>query len=406
MSRVIGVICAGFLTVFSAQANAQQLRAAVLPQSRSVQVGQPATAFAIVLNTTNANLTNCGIALGTSIPSAFSFFQTSPANAITGARNAKANIPANGFQNFLFELVPQLAIAPTDLSFAFTCDGVPAAPVSAGVNTFLFSASTTPVPDILSIGAVLSNDGITNVPGVNVAGALGLMTVAAVNLGADVPVTAEVALSNSSIPASATICETNITTGACLSPPTSTPISTRVARASAGSISAYSVFVSATAAINFDPANVRVIVRFRDQAGAVRGATSAALRTRNLVAADTNRDGVWDDVGANAQRFLSANSPSVPNAIQQLTPMIRNTQDRLLLSDLNDQSINNANATMLSMACIFRSIGNPNTAADVVAALDPSILNNQDRLSAGLTASSRLTGTVFQIPDASSVTCP
>jgi hypothetical protein len=398
MLRVLGVICAGLLTVCSGQASAQQLRAAVLPQSRSVQVGQSATAFAIVLNTTSGNLANCGIALGTSVPSAFSFFQTSPANAITGARNAKANIPANGFQNFLCEWVPQSAIAPTDLSFAFTCDGVPAAPVSPGVNTFLFSASTTPVPDILSIGAVLSNDGITNVPGINVTGALGLMTVAAVNLGADQQVTAEVALSNSSIPASVTICETNITTGACLSPPTATSLSTRVARASAGSISAYSVFVSASATVNFDPANVRVIVRFRDQTGAIRGATSAALRTRDIISTSTNGTGVWDNVRQGQQQNFAVAMPSDPSATTRSAPVTLAIQDRFVFSDLTDQTINNAIKVNNQLLCLLQANGGDAGRTELMLDMSTiALASTPDRVIANQNSAQKLVGATFQL---------
>ncbi len=398
MLGVVGVFLVGLLTVFSEQASAQQLRAAVLPQSRSVQVGQSATAFAIVLNTTNGNLTNCGIALGTSIPSAFSFFQTSPANAITSARNAKANIPANGSQNFLFELVPQSAIAPTDLSFAFTCDGIPAAPVSPGVNTFLFSASTTPVPDILSIGAVLSNDGITNMPGINVAGALGLMSVAAVNLGADQPVTAEVALSNASIPAAVTICETNTATGACLSPPTTTSLTTRVARANAGAISAYSVFVNATGAINFDPANVRVIVRFKDQTGAIRGATSSALRTRDIISASTNGTGVWDNVFQGQQQNFAVAIPSDPAAATRSAPVTRAIQDRLVFSDLTDQTINNAIKVNNQLLCLLQANGGDATKTELMLSMSTiALASTKDRVIANQNSAQKLVGATFQL---------
>lgn len=398
MLKIIGVVGAGLLALLPAEAGAQQLLAAVLPQSRSVQVGQPATAFAIVLNRTANSLTNCGIALGSSIPSTFSFFQTSPANAITGARNAKATIPANGSQNFLFELVPQATIQPTDLTFAFSCDGVAAAPVSPGVNTFLFSGSTTPVPDILSIGAVLSNDGITNVPGVSVAGALGLMTVAALNLGADQQVTAEVALSNSTIPASATICQTNLTTGACLAPPTAAPLSTRVGLASAGAISAYSVFVSATGAINFDPANVRVIVRFKDQTGAIRGATSAALRTRDIISASTNGTGVWDNVLQGQQQNFAVALPLEPAAAARSAPLTQAIQDRLVFSDLTDQSINNAIKVNNQLLCLLQANGGDASKTELMLDMSTiALASTGDRIVANQNSAQKLVGATFQL---------
>lgn len=402
--RITAIACGAALSMLCEQA-AAQLLSAVLPQSRSVQVGQTATAFGVLLNTTGNALTNCGIALNTAVPVTFSFFQTSPANAVSGARNARATIAANGSQNFLLEFVPQAVIQPTELSFAFTCNGAPAAPVSVGVNTFLFSASTTPVPDILSIGAVLSNDGITNVPGVNVANAIGVMSVAAINLGADQQMTAEVALSNGSIPASPTICETNPSTGACLSAPTGSSISTRVARTGSGNTSAYSVFVTARSAINFDPANVRVIVRFRDPSGAIRGATSTALRTRDIVSADSNQDGIWDDVAANSRTVLNNAAPSRPDAPNFLVPLIANAQNGLLLADLTDQSVANANSSLITMACIYFRVGNPNLASQIVSALELSLINNQDRLQSSLALSNRSAGVGLRVPTVDANTC-
>ena len=57
---------------------AQSIVAAVLPSSRSVQVGTFATAFATIINTGSVTATNCGISLVTAIPATFSFQTTNP----------------------------------------------------------------------------------------------------------------------------------------------------------------------------------------------------------------------------------------------------------------------------------------------------------------------------------------
>jgi uncharacterized repeat protein (TIGR01451 family) len=65
-------------------ASAQALAAAVLPGSRSVQVGTPATAFVTVINAGPATATGVGILIQTLVPAAFSY-QTSSGSWTTRA---------------------------------------------------------------------------------------------------------------------------------------------------------------------------------------------------------------------------------------------------------------------------------------------------------------------------------
>jgi hypothetical protein len=71
------------------------LLAAVLPSSRSVQVGRPATAFATVLNTGSAAATACAIAPLCGFPVNFAYQTTDPrTNALTGSPNTPVDIAA------------------------------------------------------------------------------------------------------------------------------------------------------------------------------------------------------------------------------------------------------------------------------------------------------------------------
>jgi hypothetical protein len=72
-------------------AGAQSSVAAVLPSSRSVTVGTPATAFATIINTGSVTASNCRLVPLTSIPATFAFQTTNPAtNAVTGTPDAGA----------------------------------------------------------------------------------------------------------------------------------------------------------------------------------------------------------------------------------------------------------------------------------------------------------------------------
>jgi hypothetical protein len=69
---------------------AQSIAAAVLPSSRSVQVGTFATAFATIVNAGSVTATRCGISLVTAIPATFSFQTTNP---LTNQAIGFPNIP-------------------------------------------------------------------------------------------------------------------------------------------------------------------------------------------------------------------------------------------------------------------------------------------------------------------------
>ena len=183
---------------------AQSIVAAVLPSGRSVQVGSIAGAFATIVNAESVTATSCGISLVTAIPATFSFQTTDPVtNRVTGNLNTPANIPPGAAQSFVFSLTANSPIAPTDVQFSFDCSNTNPAPVNTGLNTLLFSASSTLVPDIVALAATTTNDGIVNVSGTNGTGAF---AVATVNVGASGSITASADTGGASLPVNISLC--------------------------------------------------------------------------------------------------------------------------------------------------------------------------------------------------------
>jgi FG-GAP-like repeat len=252
---------------------AKALVAAVLPSSRSVQVGHPASAFGTLINIGPTTLRNCRPApAGISAP--FTYQTTDPAtNGLTGTPNTPVDIPAISAQSFVFAITPTDATPPTDVAMSFRCDDVLPAPVERGLNTLLLSASATPVPDIVALGATLSNDGIVNIPGTNGTGAF---AVATVNVGASGSITASADTGSASLPVNISLCQTDPATGQCISaigPTVTTTIN-------ANATPTFGIFVQGNGTVPFDPAANRIFVRFKDSGDVTRGSTSVAVRTQ------------------------------------------------------------------------------------------------------------------------------
>ena len=248
--------------------------AAVLPGSRSVQVGVSATAFATIINTGAVTGIGCGIAPITNIPAAFTYQATDPAtNTVIGNPNTPINIAAGVAQSFVFAFTPTMPIAPVDVVLGFVCTNTSPAPIHAGLNTLLLSASNTPVPDIVALTATLTNDGIVNIPSTN---GTGVFSVATANVGASASITASADTGSAILPVNVFLCETNPATGACISaigPTVTTTINSNATPT-------FGVFVQANGAVPFDPAGNRIFVRFKDAGNVTRGSTSLAVRTQ------------------------------------------------------------------------------------------------------------------------------
>ena len=250
------------------------LVAAVLPASRSVQVGTAATAFATIINASSVTATSCGLSLLPSLPATFSYQTTNPAtNQVTGPPNTPVNIPAGAAQSYVFALTPNASVAPTDVQFSFDCTDTNPAAIVPGLNTLTFSASNTPVPDIVALAATTTNDGIVNIPGTNGTGAF---AVATVNVGASGSITASAETGSATLPLNVSLCQTDPATGQCIStigPTVTTTIN-------AGATPTFGIFVQGNGNVPFDPAGNRIFVRFKDASDVTRGSTSVAVRTQ------------------------------------------------------------------------------------------------------------------------------
>ncbi len=250
--------------------------ASVLPGSRSVQLGSPATIFASVLNMAPTALTGCQIALPVTAPAglSLSYQTTDPAtNALTGIANSPATIPgANGVQSFLITLQGTAPVSVADLPLDFDCLGNAPAAVVPGVDTIDLTLSSAPIADIIALAATPTDNGIIAVPTHGAAA----FAVASSNAGDTSQITVPGDTGSATLPLSATLCQSNPSTGACLA----TPASSVTLNDPAGATPTFSVFLQANGTIPFAPATSRVFLRFKDAGGGLHGSTSVAVETQ------------------------------------------------------------------------------------------------------------------------------
>jgi len=249
------------------------LTAAILPTSRSVQVGSPATAFGTIINSGTADATGCAIAPVTTVAADFSYQTTDSAtNAVTGTPDTSADIAAGGSQSYVFSFTPTAEFDSTDVDLDFDCADTNRAAVIPGVNTLLLSASTNPVADIVALAATPSGDGIVNLPGDTGSNAF---AVATVNVGSQDTITASADTGTATLPVTLSICESDPATGDCLAAPAPS-VTTQI---DANATPTFSVFATGSGTVPFDPAANRIFVRFEDAAAVTRGSTSVAVQT-------------------------------------------------------------------------------------------------------------------------------
>lgn len=251
---------------------------AVLPSSRAVTTGQPATAFVTIVNpaSTGGTATACGLQLhGGHSGGSFSYRTTDPAtNAATGALNTPADIPAGSSQSYVFQMTRDALILQSDLRIDAACTNRRAQAVVPGVNTFLFTATATPGPDVIALSATSDSSGVLTIGG---GGQTAAFAVAIANAGApgNVLFSAAPAVGSSGV-GLVQICRTNPQTGQC-----ETPRSAEIPLTLAANETAtFSVFVTAGMAIALQPAVNRIRFQARTASTAVTvGSTSVAVRT-------------------------------------------------------------------------------------------------------------------------------
>jgi YVTN family beta-propeller protein len=258
-----------------APAPASVLLSAILPGSRSVEIGDPATVFATILNTSTTALDGCSVGLPATAPAGLSLtYQTTAAatNAPTGTPNTPAPIPAMGSQSFVLTFKSPAAFDQPGLPLVYACDGTAAAPSTIGLNTIDLLFSATPIPDIIALEAT-ATPGLLEVPFST--GGAAAFAVATDNVGAAGALTVSADTGSATLPVAVSICQTAPATGACLAAPAA---SVQVDFA-AGATPTFSLFVSATGAVAFDPGASRIFVRFKDAGGTAHGSTSVAIET-------------------------------------------------------------------------------------------------------------------------------
>jgi uncharacterized protein YfaP (DUF2135 family) len=338
--RIRRMSAAIYLTLLGCLLGSQawaDITGALLPTSRSVQVGAMATAFATIVNTGTETATNCGLELGTSIPATFLYRTTDRfTNLPIEPLETTVDIPAGRSQSWVFGIVPSAPFGPTEVVIRMACSNTTPSPVYPGVNTLLLSASANPVPDVMALAATLANDGVARAPGFI---GTGIFATAMSNVGVSGQLTAVpelVGTNNAQI----FICETNTATGACLTWP---PTATASFQSDAGTNRSFALFITAAGRTDFDPANTRAIVKFFDGAGVLRGSTSVAYETQTQMANDGGslqferttvnlpENAAWAPVAVEVALTEQAPAP-VPEgfgAVEQVREVIVSDEERL-----------------------------------------------------------------------------
>ena len=250
------------------------LVSSVLPGSRSVRVGDTATAFGTVINAGITAGSECRIVPITTVDADFFYQTTDPAtNGLTHSRNQSIEIAGgNGIQSFIFGFTPRSAFASTVIELGFRCSNANDATPVIGVNTLRMSASDSTIADIVALSATNPTCTFPGTVFIDSEIGAGAFSVGTVNLGAAGTITASVDTGSAGFDSNLFVCATEAS-GLCIDPPSPT------ATLAVGALATptFAVFVNSAADIPFDPAVNRAFVRFTDDSGEIRGATSVAV---------------------------------------------------------------------------------------------------------------------------------
>jgi hypothetical protein len=227
--------------------------------------------MATIINAGPGVATDCRILPLTGIPATFFYVALD-----AGWDFDPIDIPPGAAHRFSFGFIPHAPIAQTEVQLSFACSNTSPAPIFPGVNTFLLSASPTPVADIVAMASTSTNDGIMGIGTLAAHSTwVGAFAVATTNVGADDTLTVSADSGTELLPVSVSICQTDPKTSACLSPPQDT-VTTTIRFLETPT---FGIFVTATTGVGLSPAWNRIFVRFRDGGGVTRGSTSVAVWT-------------------------------------------------------------------------------------------------------------------------------
>jgi len=267
--RVTGLLAVALLQGVSLPTAAAPF-ASVLPSSRSVEIGELATAYVTLLNPDEVTAEGCSISPAGGVHAEFSYQTTNPfTNALNGAPNTPIDIPPGKSQSFVISLTPTADFPALPVEFVFSCS-TGNAPSAYGINTLVFSGNERTVADIVAVAATASGDGIATMPR---DGLFGVASVAIVNLGISADITAHPE-DRAGLDGTVLICETNPKDGECLEP----PAESTTGRIEQNSTHSYAVFFNSNTSVSLDALRHRVGVWFQDAQGNLRGDTSIAVQ--------------------------------------------------------------------------------------------------------------------------------
>jgi hypothetical protein len=240
----------------------------VLPTSRSVVVGTPATIYHTVVNAGTTTATNVALSMSPQPLGTFTYYQTiCSTNAMTGAANPLLTLAPGAALCYALFFTPSAAFSATSVQIRAQSDNAPYSTLVSGVNTWLLRSSATAGPDIIALTTTTDFHQVA-CSGTN-AFAVALSNVGAAATG---DITASVHTGGVSLPITYTAFETTPATGVVIGDHIFQSVVANDTRTMV-------VTVTFNGCIAFNPGANRIFIDFRDSLNNVVGSTSTAIST-------------------------------------------------------------------------------------------------------------------------------